>query len=72
MKIENIYKFERVRLGDKTISQSGEKYGPYLYMNIQTGELIASWEKPVHGKDYLYSGGDIGLYSDALVYYKNY
>lgn len=69
--MENIYKFERIRRGNKTVSPYGEKYGPYLYRNIKTNQLIASWDKPTRNNEYLYSSADIGLLSDALLYYKN-
>jgi hypothetical protein len=37
---QNIFKFERQRLGKST------KYGLYLYRNTVTGELVASHEYP--------------------------
>jgi purine-cytosine permease-like protein len=67
----NVFKFERVRLGTKTVTQYGEKYGTYLYRNIKTNELVASWEKPTMPKNYLYKGENIGYNTDALIYYKN-
>jgi hypothetical protein len=67
----NVFKFERIRLGNKTTAQYGQKYGPYLYRNIITNELLSSWEKPIKGQNYLYKGEDIGYNTDALTYYKN-
>ena len=66
-----IYKFERVRLGKKTTTQNGERFGPYLYRDIIDNILIASWDKPTKGLNYLYNGADIGYNTDALKYYKN-
>ena len=66
-----IYKFERVRLGNKTVSESGAKYGPYLYRNIEDNTLLASWDNPTMSPDYLYKGEDLGYNTDALIYYKN-
>lgn len=67
-----IYKFERVRLGNKTVSESGAKYGPYLYKNIEENILIASWDPPTStNPNFLYKGEDIGYNTDALIYYKN-
>lgn len=63
-----VFKFERVRLGTKTVTPYGEKYGPYLYRNIETNKLIASWDKP---NGVLHKGEDIGYNADALFYYKN-
>ena len=63
-----VFRFERTRLGSNTISPHGEKYGPYLYRNIITRELIASWDEP---KASLNKGEDIGYNTDALKYYKN-
>jgi hypothetical protein len=45
--IKNVFVFERMRLGNKTITKSGERYGQYLYRNTKNGELISSWEKPI-------------------------
>jgi len=70
--IKNIYKFVRVRLGKKTETIYGEKYGKYLYRNTLTNELLACWYKPTKGPDYLYKGEYIGYNTDALTYYKNY
>lgn len=64
------YVFVRTRLGKKTVSQYGEKYGTYLYRNKRNGVLISSWEKPTEGK-HIYSAFDIGMFSDATIYYKN-
>ncbi len=66
----NIFKFERRRLGNKK-SNNGVKYGPYLYRNTITNELIASWDAPKNDF-YLHKGEDIGFNTDALIYYKNY
>ena len=72
-----IYVFERMRLGHKTTTPYGEKYGKYLYRNTLTNELIASWDSPyIHRtkqlkKDF-FKGEDIGYNTDALVYYKSY
>ncbi len=71
MKRTNYFKYERKRLGYKTVSPNGTEYGPYLYRNLETGQLLASWDKPDKGKDYLYDAGSVGLYADALYYYKN-
>jgi hypothetical protein len=67
----NVFKFERRHLGNKTITVSGEKYGPYLYRNMDNNNLISSWDKPIYNKNYLYKGEDIGYNTDALLYYKN-
>jgi hypothetical protein len=64
------YTFVRQRLGNKMVTSSGEKFGPFLYRNCRNGVLISSWDKPIEGKT-LYKPGDIGMYSDALIYYKN-
>lgn len=67
-----IYRFERMRLGNKTVSPLGERYGPYLYRNTRTEDLISSWDKPKNeDSNYLYKGEDIGINTDALTYYKN-
>lgn len=66
-----IYKFERVRLGNKTRTKYGAPYGKYLYRDTIDGILIASCEKPTKEPNYLYCGSDIGTNSDALEYYKN-
>ncbi len=68
---KSIYKFERKRLGSKTLSSSGSKYGPYLYRNIEDNTLLASWDNPTMSPDYLYKGEDLGYNTDALIYYKN-
>lgn len=68
---EHIFKFERVRLGNKTTTITGTKYGPYLYRDIINNTLIASWDKPFKELNYLYKGEDIGYNTDALIYYKN-
>jgi hypothetical protein len=34
---KKVFKFERTRLGNKTVTPLGEKYGPYLYRNIEDG-----------------------------------
>lgn len=60
-------KFERILLGKKIKSYAG----PYLYRDIIDNTLISSWEKPIKHSNYLYTGGDIGYNTDALVYYKN-
>ena len=67
----HIYKFERVRLGNKTRTKYGAPYGKYLYRDTIDGILIASCEKPTKDPNYLYTGSDIGTNSDALEYYKN-
>jgi hypothetical protein len=71
-----VFKFERKRLGQKTTTAYGEKYGPYLYRDIIDNVLLASWDAPnkyATNKDanYLYKGEDIGYNTDALYYYKN-
>lgn len=43
-------------------------YGPYIYVNVETGEGLASWDKPALGKDVLYNGQDIGVLSDAVIF----
>ena len=63
------YIYERRRLGKQMVTASGEQYGPYLYRNTRSRVLIASWNQPTNKQ--LYSASDIGLYSDALIYYKN-
>lgn len=68
---EHIFKFYRVRLGKKTITSYGEKYGPYLYRDTTDNRLLASWDKPTKELNYLYKGEDIGYNTDALYYYKN-
>ena len=68
---EKKFKFERERLGNKTTSPYGERYGPYLYRDIKNNTLLASWEKPTKESNYLYAGEDIGCNADALPYYKN-
>lgn len=65
-----IYKFERKRLGGNTITETGDKFGVYLYRNTVTNVLVSSWEKPSRQKP-LYTGYDIGIHTDALEYYKN-
>lgn len=67
----NIFKFERIRLGNKTTSQTGEIYGPYLYRDVINNILWSSWDKPTKEENYLYKGQDIGYNTDALIYYKN-
>lgn len=62
------YKFERNRLG-KAVTQSGDKYGPYLYRNLKSNVLMASWEAPTNKP--IYTGYDIGTNADAMIYYKN-
>jgi hypothetical protein len=69
--IQPVFIFERVRLGYKTTTPDGSRYGTYLYRDITNNTLIASWDKPTKGKKHLYSGGDIGYNTDALIYYKN-
>lgn len=66
------FRFIRKRLGNKTTTPSGVKYGPYLYRDLYTNELVASWNVPKCGVDYNYTGDDIDYYADALIYYKNY
>ena len=65
----DLYMFERKRIGNKIVSSCGEKYGPYLYRNIRNRVLIASWESPTKNKAY-YSSSDIDP-GDAMIYYKN-
>lgn len=67
---QHIYKFKRIRLGNKTTTQNGNIYGSYLYRNTLDNTLIASWDKPNKELNYLYKGEDIGLNTDALIYYK--
>jgi hypothetical protein len=69
---QNIFKFERIRLGNKNkTTQYGEKYGPYLYRDITNNTLLSSWDKPTNDVNYLYKGQDVGYNTDALRYYKN-
>ena len=68
---KKVFKFERTRLGHKTVTKYGEKYGPYLYRNIEDGKLLSSWDKPIKEDNYLYKGEEIGVNTDALIYYKN-
>lgn len=68
--IENVFKFERNRLGKKT-SPNGDSYGPYLYRDITNNTLLASWDKPTKEANYLYQGQEVGYNTDALIYYKN-
>ena len=68
---QRIYRFERKRLGNKTLTSSYGKYGSYLYRDTITNHLIASWEKPTNDPSTMYSGYDIGTNTDALEYYKN-
>lgn len=62
------YKFERKRLGNQ-VTHSGQKYGPYLYRNLRSNVLMASWEAPNNKP--IYTGYDIGTNTDAMIYYKN-
>ena len=66
---DDIYRFVRKRLGRAVVSSNGEKFGPYLYRNTRNNVLIASWEQPSNNE--LYSSYDIGMNTDALIYYKN-
>lgn len=68
---QHVFKFERIRLGRKTTTKYGCKYGPYLYRDIINNTLIASWDKPTKEPNYIYKGEDIGYNTDALIYYKN-
>jgi hypothetical protein len=70
---KHVYKFEKIRLGNKTTTATGGQYGSYLYRNIENGELLASWDKPSRESEpnYLYKGEDVGYNTDALQYYKN-
>ena len=65
------YKFERMRLGKIIVAKNGHPYGKYLYRNIYSNELIASFDKPNKDANYIYTGEDIGINTDALTYYKN-
>ncbi len=67
---ENIFKFERIRLGNKT-TPNGERYGPYLYRDTTNNTLLSSWDKPTKEVNYLYKGEEVGYNTDALTYYKN-
>ncbi len=69
--IKSIFKFHRIRLGNKTTTLNGVKYEPYLYRDTIDDTLIASWDKPTKELNYLYKGEDIGYNTDALIYYKN-
>jgi hypothetical protein len=69
---QNIFKFERTRLGNKNkTTPYGEKYGQYLYRDITNNRLLASWDKPTKEVNYLYKGEEVGYNTDALIYYKN-
>ena len=65
----DMYKYVRNRLGNQIVTSTGSKFGPYLYRNIRNNVLIASWNKPTNNE--LYTSFDIGMYADALIYYKN-
>jgi hypothetical protein len=65
----DMYSFVRERLGKQIVTSAGDKFGPYLYRNIRNNVLISSWEKPNNNQ--LYTSYDIGMNTDALVYYKN-
>ena len=55
---QHIFRFERIRLGKKTKSSTGDKFGPYLYRDIIDNTLISSWEKPMKKRiDYLWYCG---------------
>lgn len=66
----DIYVFERMRLGKQMVTSTGEKFGPFLYRNCRNNVLISSWDKPIDGKS-TYTSSDVGIYSDARIYYKN-
>lgn len=66
----DMYTFVRERLGNQIVTSNGEKFGPYLYRNTCNNVLIASWEKP-NNNNQLYTSYDIGMNTDALIYYKN-
>ena len=68
---QHIFKFDRIRLGNKTTMLNGERYSSYLYRDIIDNILIASWDKPTKELNYLYKGEEIGYNTDALIYYKN-
>ena len=63
---QHIFKFERIRLGNKTTTPTGNNYGPYLYRDTIDNTLLASWDKPVREINYMYKGGDIGYNTDAF------
>ncbi len=64
------YIFIRKRKGHNIITDAGGRFGNYLYRNCRNNVLYASYDKPSINKP-IYTGGDIGIYSDALQYYKN-
>ncbi len=66
-----VFRFERIRLGHKTLTPTGAEYGPYLYRNLIDNTLLSSWEKPTKVASHLYKGEDIGYNTDAITYYKN-
>lgn len=66
----NIFRFERIRQGKKMRTSSGERIGTYLYRDITNNTLLASWNEPTKGDNYLYKGEDIGYNTDALIYKK--
>lgn len=65
----DIYIYVRERLGNQIVTYNGEKFGPHLYRNVHNNVLISSWEKP--NNNLLYTSYDIGMNTDALIYYKN-
>ncbi len=56
-----VYKFLRIKYWKKL------SYGPYVYRHTQTGELIASWQKPLEDQKALYTGEYIGYNTDAVI-----
>lgn len=70
---KNVYKFEKILHDNITLHLSGERYGPYLYKNIDDNEIVASWVAPDYNKriNFLYSGEEIGYNKDAIIYSKN-
>lgn len=51
--VERVFRFERIRLGNKKTTPYGEKYGPYLYRDITNNTLLESWDKPTKDANYI-------------------
>ena len=64
-----IFEYQR-ELSQKEISNDhGIRYGPYLYKNKITEELISSHDKPKQNISF-YKGEDIGYNTDALIFHE--
>lgn len=66
---KNIYKFYRERYFDNMCMSPHHMYGIYLYIDTIDNTLVASWESPTKGPEYLYTGNEIRLTIEALSYY---